>query len=439
MNDDRLKAAYAVLGQNDPDAVTLADAMIQWVAGEDGIDAISLSRVQRFAWYDLSVKWMTTDQHRKEVLAAGAALFDALEFDRYAAVLRSPQTLKILAAHERSYDEGLKEFQEAFDASGINPLDLDDFVWGDMMGIEENAAHMEVQRALEQAIDDSRMVPGSRGWKTTSQAITTEVLDGIHPRIPGQSFRTAIVTERIGSRLHMLDGRSPELHTMLSDTAKRLVSPVPAPPDIDLRLEPTMWFLEYVGDGVKMTGAGYLPTAMVREASDRLGWDKGWSDDPPKKETDSRELMTHHQLLLDLRAIRHRKGIVVRTAIGSKMLTDPEHTWRMITAILAQQDWFAAVAEAYTLLLLAGENDKEALSDRSHSLLIEYGWRSDDEPPERLDVMQAWWRVSHTLAVLGGLVEGGRWPSRTIMMTPFGEATLLERLRLDVTGPMRHP
>jgi len=265
------------------------------------------------------------------------------------------------------------------------------------------------------------------------------VLGGTHPGIPGQSFRTAIVTERIGSRLHMLDGRCPELHSMLSDTAKHLVSPVPAPPDMDLRLEPTMWFLEYVGGGVKMTSAGYLPTAMVREASDRFGWDKGWSDDPPKKETDSRELMTYHQLLLDLRAIRHRKGVVVLTAIGSKMLTDPEHTWRMITAILAQQDWFAAVAEVYTLLLLAGENDKEALSDRSHSLLVEYGWRSDDEPPERLDVMRAWWRVSHPLVVLGGLVEGGLWPSRTITMTPFGEATLLERLRLDVTGPMRHP
>ena len=96
MNDAKLKAAYAVLGQDDPDAVTLADGMVQWVAGELGVEGFSLSRVQRFAWYDLSVKWDATDQQRRDTLTAGAALFDALELDRYAAVLRSPETGEFL-------------------------------------------------------------------------------------------------------------------------------------------------------------------------------------------------------------------------------------------------------------------------------------------------------------------------------------------------------
>jgi hypothetical protein len=439
MAKDKLKAALDEMARDNPDAATHADGMVQWITGELGIEGLTLSRVQRFAWYDLSVKWMIPDVERHEVIEAGAALFDALGLDRYAAVLRSPQTLEILAAHERSYDEGLKAYQKAFEASGIDPPDLEDLEWGNIMGGEENDAQFAIGLALEQAMDDGRMTPGERGWRTTAKAITTEVLDSAHPEIPGQSWRSAILTERTHNWLRMLEGRSHELHTMMAGKVNRLLSPVQPPSDLDLHLGPITWFLDYVGDGIKMTGAGFLPTAMVRDAADRFGWDKGWSDDSPKKESDSRELMTLHQLLLDAGAVRHRKGDITRTKIGSAMAEDPEYSWRTIAASLTPYEWLASVAQIYTLLLLDGESNEEILWGRALPILIEIGYRAGDEPPDQWTVKSAWRHVSHPLMVLDGLVESGRYLSREITLTPFGEATLLERLRLDATGPMKHP
>ena len=439
MDDDKLKAAYAEIGADDPDAVTLADGMVQWIAGELGIEGFSLSRVQKFAWYDLWVKWDATDQQKRDVLTVGAALFDALGLDRYASVLRSPRTFEIMAAHERSYDEGLEAFRKTFEASGIDPPDLEDLEWGDISGAEENAARRAISRSLEQAMDDGRMTPGERGWKTTAKAITKEVVDSDHPEIPGQSWRSVILTERIENSLRMLEGRSPELQRLMSGTVNRLLSSVPPPSDLEQHLEPVTWFLDYVGDGVKMTGAGFLPTAMVRDAADRFGWDKGWSDDPPKKESDSMELGTVHQILLDAGAIRHRKGFAKRTTIGSRMLDDTEYMWRTLTASLTPYAWLAAVAQTYTLLLLSGENNGDALCDRTHAILLDYGYRAGDNVPDRWDVYSAWLHVWRPLDVLDGMSETGRYPSDKIVLNPFGEATLLERLRLDMTGPMRHP
>ena len=439
MNDDRLKAAYAEISANDPDAVTLADGMVQWIAGDLGIEGFSLSGVQRFAWFDLWVKWDATDQQKQDVLTVGAALFDALGLDRYASVLRSPQTLEIAAAHKRSYDEGLNAFQKAFRASGIDAPDLEDLVWGDISAAEENAARTAISRALEQAMDDGRLTPGERGWRTTAKAVTAEVVHSDHPDIPGQSWRSVILTERIENSLRMLEGRSPELQRLMSRTVNRLLSSIPPPADLEMHLAPATWFLDYVGAGVKMTGAGFLPTAMVRDGADRFGWDKGWSDDPPKKESDSMELGTLHQILLDAGAIRHRKGDATRTTIGSRMAADPEYAWRTIAASLTPYEWLASVAQVYTLLMLDGESDTEILCDRSRTILTEYGYRFGDEPLGDYDVERAWWHVSRPLDVLGGLTDNGRYPSRKYTLSPFGEATLLERLRLDMTGPMRHP
>ena len=439
MVDDKLKAAYAVLGQDDPDAVTLADGMVQWIAGERGIEGFSLSGVQRFAWYDLSVKWDATDQQRRDTLTAGAALFDALGFERYASVLRSPQTLEIMAAHERSYDEGLKAFQKAYTAPGIDPPDLEDLEWSDIMGGEENAAQSAIGLALEQAMDDGRMAPGSPGWKTTAKAITTEAVDSGHPDIPGQSWRSVILTERIENSLRMLEGRSPELQALMSGIANRLLTPIPPPTDLELHLAPVTWFLDYVGTGIKMTGAGFLPTSMVRGGADRFGWDKGWSDDPPKKESDSMELGALHQILLDAGAIRHHKGLAKCTRVGSRMLDDAEYMWRTLAGSLTPYQWLASVAQTYTLLLLSGEDNDDALCDRTHTILIDYGYRAGDDVPDRWNVYSAWGHVRRPVEVLDGFSETGRYPSNKIVLNPFGEATLLERLRLDATGPMRRP
>ncbi len=306
-----------------------------------------------------------------------------------------------------------------------------------MMAIEENSAHMAVGAALERAIHDGAMTPGTRGWKTKAKAITTEVLDSPHPELPGQSWRSTVTTERIYSWLRMCEDRAPGLHALASRHANRLLHPTPPPPDLGMHMEPITWFLEQTTDGVRLTQAGYLPTAMVRSGAERFGWDKGWIEDAPKKESDSAELMSLHELLLDMKAVHHRTGAVKMTDKGRRMAGDPEYAWRMVTASLASHGWTTAVVEVFTLLILDGEVDQDVLAREALPILIEFGWRTEGELPDVWEVRRAWWSVRRPLDVLGGFVESGRLLTRTATLTPFGEATLVEHLRLDLTGPMR--
>ncbi len=306
------------------------------------------------------------------------------------------------------------------------------------MSPEENGAYMSVEAALERAIRDGVMMPGARGWKTKAKVITTEVLDGPHPQLPGQSWRSTIMTERIYSRLRTYEGRVPDLHTLAARHANRLLHRTPPPPDLDTHMEPITWFLEQVEAGIRLTQADYLPTAMVRSGAERFGWDKGWIEDAPQKESDSRELMSLHELLLDTKAIRHRTGSVKMTDKGRRMIDDPEFAWRSVATSLTSHGWTTAVVEVFTLLILDGETDEDALADEALVLLIEFGWRTEGEPPDIWAVKQAWRSVARPLDVLGGFIESRRLLDRTAALTPFGEATLLEHLRLDMAGPIRH-
>lgn len=426
------------MSRHDPRSADDARAVYDWIVGESDIAEIGLSRILRFAWFDLSVKWMGTDRERRDVLDAGATLFEALGLDSYASVLRSSQTAEILAAHSRGYDEGLASFLKAFTASGMRPPDLEDFEWGELMAVEESSAHSAVEAALEQALSEGLLTPGTRGWKTEVTSITAEVLDGPHPELPGQSWRSAIMTERIYSRLRMYEGRAPGLHMRAARHANRLLHPTPPPPDLDAHMEPITWFLEQAADGLRLTQAGYLPTAMVRSGAERFGWDKGWIEDAPQKESDSSELMSLHELLLDMKAIRHRTVSVKITGKGRLMMTDPEYAWRTVTASLTSHVWATAVVETYTLLILDGETDQDVLADEALMLLIEFGWRTEGDLPDVWDARHAWRSARQPLATLGGFVESGRLVPRTAALTPFGEATLIEHLRLYMTGPIRY-
>jgi hypothetical protein len=51
-----------------------------------------------------------------------------------------------------------------------------------------------------------------------------------------------------------------------------LDSSVEAEPEADAVVAPYRWLLERVGDGVKLTQAGYLPPAVVTDAMSKLGW-----------------------------------------------------------------------------------------------------------------------------------------------------------------------
>ena len=423
----------------DPDRGRTAQSVADWLTAGEGVEMIDLAGVQRFAWYGLPVKWLGSPDEHRWVLAAAAELFDRLDLPRYATVCRSAETEEILDAYAVSNQAGLKAFRKAHQRSGVDPPDLDDFVWGDIMGIEEAVAQGAAERALEEAMTQGTLVPGARGWRSVAAEVTAVVLDSAHPTLPGQTHRTAIVTERLDGWLRDVEGRSPILHTLRSRQVNRLLHPIPVPENVAERIEPIIWFLGRVDEGARLTQAGYVPTTMVREGWERFSWDLGWTDRPPRTETEVIQIHELHLLLRRLGAVRRREKELRLSRLGDSMRDDPQVAWRKVAAGLSDGEWARAVAEVFTLLLVGGETLDRKLESKARAIVAQAGWRTDGEPPDTDAVASAWWTTRRPLRVLGGLERGGDWRSPTTTLTGFGQATLLEQIRAEATGPRSRP
>jgi hypothetical protein len=333
----------------------------------------------------------------------------------------------------------LKAFRKAYQRSGVDPPDLDDFVWGDIMGIEEAVAQGTAEGALEEAMTQGTLVPGARGWRSVAAEVTAGVLDSAHPTLPGQTHRTAIVTERLDAWLREVEGHSPILYALRSRHVNRLLHPIPVPEDVAERIEPITWFLDRVDQGARLTQAGYVPTVMVREGWERFSWDLGWTDRPPRTETEVIEIHVLHLLLRRLGAVRRREKDLRLSRLGDSMRDDPQVAWRASAGGLSDGDWPRAVAEIFALLLLEGETHDRRLEARATEIIAETGWRMDGEPPDASAVASTWWETRRPLMVLGGVERGGDLMSRTTTLTEFGQATLLEQISAEATGPRSRP
>jgi hypothetical protein len=435
MKDARLEKVLQAIATVDRRRADRARSVIEWLTGGEGLDGLDLAGVQRFAWYELPLKWSGPPDRHAAVLEVAGELFKGLGLERYAAVFRSPETMHILDAYGRSEREGFKAFQAAYQRSGVDPPDLDDFEWGEVMGWEEASALRATERALEEAIVAGDLTPGTSGWKSVARAVTARVLDGPHPEISVQSLRHAILTERLENWLGGAERRSRDLHSLRSRHVKRLLHPVPVPTDVSERMGPVTWFLNRAEDGVRLTQAGYLPTAMVREGWQKFGWDLGWTDRSPRSESEVVQLYELHELLRRSGGVRRRGPDLRITAKGRRMAQDVETAWRTVAAGLSDGDWPRVVAEVITLLLLDGvalDREREA---RAAAMLGDAGWRADGEPPGSMMVMSAWHATRRPLAALGGVERAGDWRTSETILTGFGEATLLEQIRATATGP----
>ena len=111
---------------------------------------------------------------------------------------------------------------------------------------------------------------------------------------------------------------------LVLETEAGLDDELPAPrPEL---VEPYRWFLDRLGDGVRLTAAGYLPPALVSETMRTLGWDADWPG------TGNREDLTVP--VAELRETARRLGLVrvhrneLRpTADGRRLRDDPVGLW----------------------------------------------------------------------------------------------------------------
>ncbi|HEY7430593.1 MAG TPA: hypothetical protein VH641_07660 [Streptosporangiaceae bacterium] len=141
---------------------------------------------------------------------------------------------------------------------------------------------------------------------------------------------------------------------------------------------PYTWLLGRIGTGgIKLTSAGYLPPQVVLAAVSELGWEKEWPG------AHNREYHTLPVLELRLSArrmglVRTHKGVLLRTALGTRLGYDPGQLWWYIAGRLpeARSD---AERDAGLLLLLAVASgtplDMQSADDLVRRGMMALGWR----------------------------------------------------------------
>jgi hypothetical protein len=275
--------------------------------------------------------------------------------------------------------------------------------------------------------------------------VTERVLDSDHPSQPGQTSRTAVVTERIGSWVDAASMRSPELGRRRARLSKRLLHPILPPPDVAEHLAPLTWLLDVFGDEQALTQAGYLNTAFVLTVHADRPWEDPLSKDrPPRTETDEITLHRLRGLLETAGALRKRRRVLQRTQQGAAMATDPAVAWVALAEQLGSNPWNRFVTETCGLVLLEG-NGPMAEKDVTAAVVDmagEAGWRTSgdrDADPSARDVSWAF-SDSRTLLRLFGLLEvDGDWGHRRYHLTPAGGTTMLVMLRATAAGPRERP
>ncbi len=363
--------ALEVLSREDPEAAGDARAALAWLTGDEGLETISLLRLQEFLWYALPVKWPMSTPGRVGVAKALGRLFLLAGLDRYAGVCSSPGTEKIITAYADGHEDGIAAYTEAIEESNAAPPDTELLAWGSVMGPQERAAYDACAAALELAFASGELSVGARGWRTKRVDIVNRWLTGRPAEdleaglqagaAAGQAFDGApaadtwlgrISAERIDAWAH---GRPGERSRLARGLIPRLLEP-PAVPDDPL---PTLrWLLGHAGEGLRLTARYYIAPALVTEAVDTFGW-RDQLVGTLRQELDVFPLHTLRGMAQsEMGAIRRSRTSLVLTKTGKLMTADPAARWHIGTAALIgpddgpQPDFSVAVREAALLVIL---------------------------------------------------------------------------------------
>ncbi|MGB6457675.1 MAG: hypothetical protein WBH47_24645 [Streptosporangiaceae bacterium] len=439
-NDDpEISAALVKLAELDAAVAEDAEAALRWIAGEQGLSAITQEGVQTFCWYQLPMKWLDSDDETRRVVAALAEAFDLLQLPRYAAICRSSTTGDILSAYEQSPRLGKAAFRRAAAASGITPPDLPEFRWGAVMGVQEAGAWSSSADFLEVAVASGAVVPGARGWKTRQQDLVRAHLTTTRLDLLGQTYAQAIVTERAETWVGLR--RSETRRRIVAAVANRLLHPAQLPAGPAEPLARLQWLLDQLADGVALTVRGNLNRNFVQQSADRFGWA---FDRPPRTEDDLFDLFQLRQLAQELGLARQAGRTLIRTAKGRRLAADTGELWRVVAASLLDGESAFSVFAGELLLAMLLDVDSlplEKIAVRVERAASEAGFRDvrTGEPPGADQVRWVLFDTINLCRALGLLAVGAHWNDDSYGLTAIGKSTALEALRARATGPRTNP
>ena len=459
--------ALETLTREDPDAAGDAKAALAWLTGDEGLETISLLRLQEFLWYALPVKWPMSTPGRVGVAKALGRLFMLAGLDRYAGVCSSAETEQIITAYAAGHEEGIAAYTKAIEASNAAPPDTELLAWGSVMGPQERAAYDACAAALELAFASGELCVGSRGWRTKRANLVNRWLTGrgaglgagsataraddspapggdLPPRPPGDgtlgtdTWLGRISAERIDAWAH---GRPGERSRLARALIPRLLEP-PALPDDPL---PTLrWLLGHADEGLRLTARHYIAPALVTEAVDTFGW-RDQLVGTLRQELDVFPLHTLRGMAqAEMGAIRRSRTSLVLTKTGKLMAADPAARWHIGTAALIgpddgpQPDFSVAVREAALLVILtSGPTGYDELTRLLTDIHGVEGWAAGSSTGLASAVRTELYTLRHRLWALH-LLGSERSFTAPLSLTETGVAAALSALLARALRPRHH-
>ena len=307
-----------------------ARAAVEWLtAGDDDDSAVfTRRRLQLFLWYELPRKWLVEPHEHLAVAEALATFLDQVgpAAAPLSALCRDSETSRLL----RNEGEG---FVAAIEASGLEPPDTPLLEWSDLMTIEESLERDAVAEMLEQSVDDGELVPGARRWKERQAELVEAYL--ITPDAADTTPLSRVLTARRQAWLELFEEGA---ERTLMDTTTPRVDDAPTRAEVEVAIEPLLWLLGCLADGLKLTQTGALPRALVREAVERYAdwWDRELFG-PPQREAEVYPLEVLHTIVDELKLARRQRGILKLSPRGRSLHADPSALlWAIASTVAAQ-------------------------------------------------------------------------------------------------------
>lgn len=427
------------LARLDPTTADTAGPVVESLMGVDEtrvpLSTLNQSDVQHLLWHALPSKWFVDDAEHHEMAWALGDFLESAGLDRYAAICRDPRTHEILSAWHVDPDAGAAACLQAQRDSGLVPPDTDALTFGEVMGSDEARVNAGVAVLLEKRILAGHLDPAERGFRARSRRLVEAHLRTPALEYDGRSPLSVVHEERIGFWLHRMD-RTP--NQLWSSVAPLVVGAPEVPEGAELSLAPALAVLEAVGDGVALTGAGYLPAKLALELDERFGWSEDMIGARPRGESQIPRLMFVDEHLRARRLLTKRGNRLSVSAEGRRCLADPARLWRTLTADRSKHAFESDILAVMAAVLLAGTSVRWDDLDDQVVAVLAGKWRAPNGVPVgpedvhwtevewyRLGLSFGWWGSDHGYGLRG------------LRMNEVGRAAAVSLFRSVATRPMR--
>lgn len=292
-----------------------------------------------------------------------------------------------------------------------------------MIVAASDPAHPDHRQALVEVGEwwGREVAPGELGlvpFDAPAVEVRLQALDlAGRPPVPG----------RVGEKLAALLLRVRDMNT--ERQLRTLASTASADEGVDEEtaarmVRPFTVLLDGIGDGVKLTAAGYLPPAVVQTVFDALDVGDEWIGKGNREDL-TVPVLQLRETAQQLKLLRKNKGRLVPTARGRDLGRDAVGLWWYLAGVLpvggrgvADPEWQASVL--LFALMASGETDNAEVTIAT--LLTGLGWAvGDGQPVDGRTVTGLIAADVHLLRQLGAFERHrrGSWPGT---VTPDGIA-----------------